>query len=157
MRTHTGEKPFVCDTCDARFVTCSLRKVHRKIRNVERPYKCDQCHLASLFNPWTVVNAFSRPYWREALQMRALRWCFPPMGVLTSTPAKDRTCGEAFAEASSMNHYIQRRHTDEKLFKCGICGSQYARQDGLRNHIVKHMLYFGYFGSVLYPRLIKFL
>ena len=47
MRTHTGEKPFPCTSCDSTFATKSgLHRHEAHIHTTVKPYKCDLCDYA---------------------------------------------------------------------------------------------------------------
>ena len=43
QRSYTGDKPFACDDCGARFLTCDNMKRHQLIHQQARPYMCNVC------------------------------------------------------------------------------------------------------------------
>ncbi len=45
-RTHTGEKPYTCDVCDAAFARPGQLTTHKRTHTGEKPYACDQCDAA---------------------------------------------------------------------------------------------------------------
>ena len=47
LRTHTGDAPFPCQLCDAKFKINSDLKRHQRTHTREKPYACDQCDYRS--------------------------------------------------------------------------------------------------------------
>ena len=43
MLTHTGERPYECNTCDAQFAEKGSLTVHLRIHSADKPHKCHMC------------------------------------------------------------------------------------------------------------------
>ena len=44
MRLHSGQKPYGCDKCSARFTQYVHLKLHKRLHNNERPFVCGSCN-----------------------------------------------------------------------------------------------------------------
>nr|XP_023657670.1 zinc finger and BTB domain-containing protein 7C-like [Paramormyrops kingsleyae]XP_023657677.1 zinc finger and BTB domain-containing protein 7C-like [Paramormyrops kingsleyae]XP_023657682.1 zinc finger and BTB domain-containing protein 7C-like [Paramormyrops kingsleyae]XP_023657690.1 zinc finger and BTB domain-containing protein 7C-like [Paramormyrops kingsleyae] len=50
MRTHTGEKPYICSICEVRFTRQDKLKIHMRKHTGERPYICLHCNSKFVHN-----------------------------------------------------------------------------------------------------------
>ncbi|NXS04103.1 PRDM1 protein, partial [Oxylabes madagascariensis] len=44
LRLHSGEKPYQCKLCPAKFTQFVHLKLHKRLHTRERPHKCIHCH-----------------------------------------------------------------------------------------------------------------
>ncbi|XP_075976544.1 uncharacterized protein LOC142976868 [Anticarsia gemmatalis] len=148
MRTHTGEKPFQCHYCDARFnLKGSLKRhiaSHSHYTERERKYICETCGNSFLtktsIRTHMRVHTDERPYlcpfcpkaFRQVASM--IRHKRLHTG---EKPYSCPTCFKTFLDKSHMQRH-QVAHSDEKKFSCHLCNKSVKTKNALKAHMKIH-------------------
>jgi uncharacterized Zn-finger protein len=117
MKTHTGEKPCVCNVCQKAFATQSGLTTHMRTHTGEKPYSCNVCQKA-----------------------------FADRGNLTQhmmthtgeKPYRCDVCQKYFAQSSHLTQHTRTRHTGERPYSCNVCQKAFADRSNLTQHMRTH-------------------
>lgn len=97
IQTHTGAKPYQCQTCLKRFSESNMVVQHMRIHTGEKPFKCDQCQkdftIAAALTIHKRVHTGEKPF-----------------------ACKFQSCSKRFSESSNLTKHVRLKDTDMYFF-----------------------------------------
>lgn len=144
IRTHPGEKPYMCNLCNKTFSGKGSMNAHRKTHSREKAYICSICNksYAQLhhLNRHMMTHTGNKPYkcnlcYKAFSEKRLLN-------VHTNThtgvkPFVCNICNKAFSQKTHLNIH-RRLHTGERPYACNLCHKTFRRKDYLDVHTRIH-------------------
>ncbi|XP_053555319.1 zinc finger protein 711 isoform X2 [Bombina bombina] len=118
MRTHTGEKPYLCHFCEFRCADQSNLKTHIKSRHgTDLPFKCEQCPQAFSDEKELLKHT-------ELFQGHKTHQC--------------PHCDHKSTNSSDLKRHVISVHTKDFPHKCEVCEKGFHRPSELKKHSETH-------------------
>jgi len=146
IRVHTGEKPYKCTECEARFADNSMLKRHERTKHGNSiRYSCEKCpktfqvyknlekHLLTHMKIMVIQCSVCSKEFQDEVSLQA-HINLHNGGLPYSCPY----CSLTFRQLADMKKH-ERVHTKEKPYSCTVCGTKFSDASAFRRHEKKHL------------------
>ncbi|XP_071149907.1 zinc finger protein ZFP2-like [Mytilus edulis] len=126
LRQHTGEAPFECLLCGKKFRRKAYLQIHQISHTGEKLFKCDICSV-SLSSKWSL-----------RCHMKTHKEYVNSRDMVDTLQYPCEECGMAFKRNDALSNHKMKVHTNERPFKCLVCGVGFRKGSHLMNHSRLH-------------------
>ena len=144
IRSHTGEKPFVCDypDCSASFLQKSALTEHYRSHTGEKPYECEYCSYKCSRSD--ALNRHKRHVHKELLNVN-----FEIKVNDSENTSKPKNKRKPASSLNTPNNTSTSSSDKVKNYQCPHCTYRSDRADAVKRHISKLHKEFANDGTIL--------
>ena len=154
IKTHTGEKPYICDFCNYSSNQITNLKRHMERKHEKTFSLVKNVQFANLQNIFRYTTCLNRHYKNVIIefflrQNKPTCWKYIVLIILQTAPVKligpqgwmyhwgCPFCPKKLQSKSNMKTHI-RTHTGEKPFFCELCDYQCSQSANLKRHMKRN-------------------
>ncbi|KAM6243324.1 zinc finger protein 64 isoform 2-T2 [Spheniscus humboldti] len=144
LRTHTGDAPFQCQMCPAKFKINSDLKRHMRVHSGEKPYKCEFCEVrcamkGNLKSHIRIKHSMENTLKCPECEFQCGNKTSLRHHIRTHQPEQPVKCSECSYSCSNKAalKVHERIHCKDRPFKCEFCSFDTKQRSNLTTHVRK--------------------